>query len=324
MKFSRRHAIATLGVLAAAPLARANNAPWPAKPIRLVLPYAVGGPTDAVARALGTRMSQELGQQIVADNRDGASGNIACGIVANAAPDGHTALYHSSGFTISPALYKNRPYDPTKDFTAVGLTSIVPTVIMVNKQLQVSNIQEFVAYLKAHPGDLSFGTVGVGNMTHLVIALLLQRLGLKAIAIPYKGTGPAMADFISGRLSFMLDAISTSLPYIKDGHVNAIALTSEQRSPLLPQVPTLNESVMPGFIAPSWQGIMLPAKAPAEVVRRFNEAIAVAVRDPELRNRFAAQGVQLEGSTPEQFADRIRIETARWAEAVQAAGIEPQ
>jgi len=325
MNLSRRHALAALGALAAAPMARAaDDAAWPARPIRLVLPYAAGGPTDVAARALGARMSQELGQQILVDNRVGASGNIACDVVARAAPDGYTALYHSSGFTISPALYQKLPYDPLRDFTPVSMTSVIPAVIMVSKQLPINSIQELVAHLKAHPGQLSFGTGGVGNITHLAIALFLQRLGLEAIHVPYKGTAPAMIDLIGGRLAFMLDAMSTGLPYIQDGRVRAVALTSAERSPLLPQVPTLDETVMPGCIAPTWQGILLPARVPMAVVRRFNAAIAVAVHDPAMRAQFAAQGVQLESSTPEQFAAYIQAETARWAKAVQAAGIVPE
>ena len=324
MNFNRRHALAALGALAAAPVTHAAGDSWPTRSIRLVLPYAAGGPTDVVARSLGMRMSQALGQPIIVDNRVGASGNIACDVVARAAPDGYTALYHSSGFTISPALYKKLPYDPVRDFTPVSMTSVIPAVIMVSKELPVNSIEEFVAYLKAHPGQLSYGTGGVGNITHLAIALFLQRLGLEAIHVPYKGTAPAMNDLIGGRLAFMLDAMSTGLPYIQDGRVRAVALTSGKRSPLLPQVPTLNETVMPGFIAPTWQGILLPAKAPAEVVRRFSEAIAAAVHDPDTRAQFASQGVQLESSTPDEFAAYIKTETERWAKAVRAAGIEPE
>jgi len=322
MHLNRRHAIATLGAFAAAPLVRAAGEPWPTRPIKLVLPYAVGGPTDAVARALSVRMSQELGQPILVDNRTGAGGTISCEVVARAAPDGYTALYHTSGFTISPALYKKPPYDPVRDFTPVGMACVIPTVIMVNKQLPVNDIHEFVAYLKERPDQLSYGSGGVGNITHLVVALFLQRLKLKAIHVPYKGTAPAMTDLIGGRLSFADDALSTGLPYIQDGRVRAIAVTSEKRSPLLPRVPTLAETVMPGFVAPTWQGIWLPAKTPAAVVRRFSAALALAVRDPAVRNQFVEQGVQFESSTPEQFAVYIQREVERWAQTVQAAGIE--
>lgn len=283
-----------------------------------------GGPTDAVARALGAKMSQQLGQPVVVDNRTGASGNIASQYVAKSAPDGYTVLYHSSGFAISPALYKRLPYDPLRDFAPVALTASIPAVLMVNPAVPAANIEQFVQYLKGNPGKLSYGTGGVGNITQLGVALFLQAKGLQAIHVPYKGTAPAMTDLIGGQTQFMLDALSSGLPYIRDQRVRALAVTSQARVRLLPGVPTLAESVMPGFVAPTWHGMLVPAGTPQAIVQRLNAAANAAVGDAEIRNQFAPQGVELQASTPEQFAAYLRAEIARWASAVHAAGVEPE
>ncbi|WP_454688396.1 Bug family tripartite tricarboxylate transporter substrate binding protein [Achromobacter aloeverae] len=328
MNHERRRILKTLPALGAMALplaAHASPSPgWPAKPIRLILPYAAGGPTDVVARALAAKMSQQLGQSIIVENHTGASGNIACEFVARAAPDGYTALYHSSGFAISPALYRKLPYDPVKDFAPVGLAATIPTVLMVNRDLPVKTIQEFVAYLKSHPNQLSYGTGGVGNITHLVVALFLQANQAQAVHVPYKGTAPAMTDLIGGLTQFMLDAVNSSLPFIKDGRVRALALASKEPLAALPGVPTLDGSVMPGFVAPTWHGVLLPAATPREVVTAFNAALAKAARDPGLDRQFSAQGVTLESSTPEQFSAYLQAEIARWRQAATAAGVQPE
>jgi len=318
-------AIPALGALAS-PLGTlaSQAAGWPGKPIRMVLPYAAGGPTDVVARALAAKMSQQLGQQIVVENRTGASGNIACEFVARAPADGYTALYHSSGFAISPALYKTLGYDPIKDFAPVGLAATIPAVLMANSQLPVKTVREFIAYLRARPNQLSYGTGGVGNITHLAVALFLQSNQLEATHVPYKGTAPAMTDLIGGRTQFMLDAVSSALPYIKDGRVRALALTSKETMPALPGVPTLDGSVMPGFVAPTWHGVLLPAGTPRDVVARWHAALAAATSDPGLDSQFAAQGVALHSSTPEQFSAYLKTEIQRWLQAARAAGVQPE
>ena len=325
MEYSRRHLLAALGALAAAPYAHAAEpAAWPQKPIRLIVPFAAGGPTDVVARSLAVRMSQQLKYPIIVENKLGASGNIASTTVADAAPDGYTALYHTSGFTISPALYQRMPYDPLRDFEPVTQVATIPAVLMVNPKLPIATVQQFIDYLKARPGQVSYGSGGVGNITHLGVALLLNAKGLSAIHVPYKGTAPAMTDLIGGRIDFLLDAVSTGLPYIEDNRVRAIALTSDKRLPLLPEVPTLNEEAMPGFVAPTWQGILLPAKTPSAIVAQLHSAASMALQDGALRRQFAAQGVDMQATSPEQFAGYLKLETGRWAQAVRTAGITPE
>ena len=326
MARKRRRALAALpafGAMATPLRALASEPPgWPTKPIRMVLPYAAGGPTDVVARALAAKMSQRFGQQVVVENRTGASGNIACEFVAGASPDGYTALYHSSGFAISPALYTKLGYDPLGGFAPVGLAAVIPAVLMVNNQLPVRNVQEFIAYLKARPNQLSYGTGGVGNITHLAVALFLRATKLEATHVPYKGTAPAMTDLIGGRTQFMLDAVSSALPYIKDNRVRALALTSKETLPALPGVPTLDATVMPSFVAPTWHGIFLPAHAPGSVVQRWNAALVEATRDPALVSQFTPMGVELKGSTPTAFQAYLKTEIGRWEQAARAAGVE--
>ena len=326
MSLSRRQVLAAAGALSGLPLARAANGPadWPTKPIRLVLPFAAGGPTDVVARAIGVKLSQLLGQPVIVENRLGASGNIATEFVARAAPDGYTVLYHSSGLAISPALHKRLPYDTLRDLAPVAMPAVIPTVIMANPKLPVSNIQEFVAYMKDRPGKLSYGSGGQGNVTHLAVALFLQSLGLQALHVPYKATAPAMNDLMGGQIDFLLDAVSSAIPYIRDGRVRALAVASKSRVGVLPGVPALAESLIPGFDAATWHGMLVPAGTPPAVVGALSEAINKVVADPALHKQFGAQGVQFQPSTPEQFGASLRVELQRWAGAVQAAGIEAE
>lgn len=325
MPMQRRRILAAAGALVALPLARAaEGGAWPQKSIRLVLPYAAGGPTDIVARAIGFRLSQLLGQPVVIENRVGASGNIATDFVARSAPDGYNVLYHSSGLAISPALHRRLPYDTLRDLAPVALPALIPTVIMSSPALPVTTIEEFVQYMKARPGKLSYGSGGQGNVTHLGIALFLQALGLEAVHVPYKGTAPAMVDLMSGQIQFMLDAVNTSLPFIRDGRVRALAVAGKTRVNVLPGVPALGESLIPGFDAPTWHGVLVAAGTPQIIVKALNEAVNKAVADPALRSQFEPQGVLLQSSTPEQFGTYLRAELKRWAGAVQAAGIEAE
>lgn len=325
----RRRLLATLGALATtsvAPLAARAQATWPAKPIRLVLPYAAGGPTDVVARAMVARLGDVLGQQFIVENRLGAGGNIASEFVAKAPADGYTALYHSSGIAVTPALYKKMGYDPAKDFAPVALPASIPAIIVAGPALpaDITTLAQLVQYLKANPGQASYGSGGIGNITHLGVELLLQGTGTTAVHVPYKGTAPAMTDLIGGRIHFMLDALSSALPFVRDQRVRALAVTSTQRAAVLPQVPTVDETVLKGFSATTWHGVLLPAATPAPVVQRLNAAINQVVAEPALRQQFAAQGVELHASTPAQFDALLRTEITRWTTAARNAGVQPE
>ncbi|MGE8612131.1 MAG: tripartite tricarboxylate transporter substrate binding protein [Achromobacter veterisilvae] len=327
MKATRRRLVGALGALASLPLARvaAASAPaWPAQPLRLILPYAAGGPTDVLARAVAQHVARQLDQPVIVENKTGASGNIAGETVARARPDGYTLLYHSSGLAISPALYRQLPYDPLRDFAPVGLTASIPLVLMTANSLPAKDTGEFIAYLKAHPDALSYGTGGVGNITHLSVALFLHATGTRAVGIPFKGTNPAMVAMLGGQVQFMVDAISSALPYIRDGRVRALAVTGAERSPTLPQVPTLGEAGLPDLAMSTWQGVLAPAATPQAVIQRLNQVVAAAVSDPAIARPFTAQGVELRSSSPAEFQTYLGQEVARWGDAVRMAGIQPE
>lgn len=325
MEISRRRAIGVIGAIGLSGQADAYaQSDWPSKPLKLVMPHAPGGPTDVVGRAFAAHISRTLGQQMYVESKLGAAGNIGTEYVARAAPDGYTVLYQTSGITIVPVLYKKLNFDPLHSFVPVAMPASINTVIVVNNDVPVKSFAEFVQYLKAHPGKLSFGSGGSGNITHLGIEVLLQRLGASAVHIPYKGTALAMADLLGGSVQFMLDALSSSYPFIKDGKVRAIAVGGAQRSPLLPDVPTVAESGLAGYAMSTWQCVLLPAGTSAVIVQRLNAAVNQAATDPELQKQFGAIGVQMHQSSPVQFGAYMREEVERWAKIARSVGIQPE
>lgn len=304
----------------AAPAA-AGAAEFPDHPIRLVVPFPPGGPTDLVSRVIARKMSEDLGQQVVVDNRPGANGNIGGEMVAKSAPDGYTVLYNTSSIALSPALYKKLPYDVKRDFIPVAMTAMVPLVLEVNAQVPATNVTEFVAWLKAHPGKMTYGSAGNGNVTHLAAFLFLQANGLSAAHAPYKGSAPALTDLASGQVQFMTDTINSSLPFIRDKRMKALAVTSSTRSSQLPDVPTLAESGVQGFDVGAWQGMMVPAKTPPEIVRKLNAAALKALSAPDVRATLAAQGAEPRGSSPEAYAKYVTQELDRWQKVVKDTGV---
>jgi tripartite-type tricarboxylate transporter receptor subunit TctC len=327
MPFDRRHFLAACGALGAAVSlpARAQDA-WPSKPIKLILPYAAGGPTDVVARAVAAYLSNALGQQLVVENKVGAGGNIASEFVAKSRPDGYTALYHSSGITVTPALYKNMSYDPATDFAPVAMPASIPAIFIAGPGLpdSVTTLQQLVEYLKANPNKASYGSGGIGNITHLGVELLLRGTGTQAVHVPYKGTAPAMTDLIGGRTTFMLDALSSAYPFVREKKVRALAVTSPKRAAILPEVPTVAETVLPGYDAQTWHGVFLPKGAPAAIVARLNAEINKFATDPEMIKQYSPQGVQLTTSTPAQFDAFLKKEIVRWTSAAREAGVRPE
>lgn len=317
--------LAVLGLGTVAPLSQANDSTnWPRKPIKLVMPLAPGGPTDVVGRALAAKMSPVLGEQVIVENKLGAAGNIGTEFVARAASDGYTALYQTSGITIVPQLYKKLNFDPVRSFMPVALPAKITTVIVVNNDLPVRNFQEFVAYLKAHPGKLSYGSGGKGNITHLGVEVLLEMLQGSAVHVPYKGTAPAMTDLLAGNIQFMLDALSSSYPYIESGRVRAIAISGPERSPLLPALPTVAESGLPDYAMSTWQCILLPAGTPDAIAEKLNHAANAAAADEQLQKQFNAIGVQLQQSNRNELATFMQTEVKRWARIAQSVGITPE
>lgn len=290
------------------------------KPIRMVLPFPPGGPTDLVARVLAQRLSEQMGQPVLVDNKPGANGNLAAELVAKAPADGSVILYNTSSITLSPALYKKLNYEVRTDFAPVALTAVIPLVLEVHPSVPARTAAEFLAWVRANPGKATYGSAGNGNITHLAAFLLLQSQGLSATHVPYKGSAPALTDLVGGQTHFMVDTINSSAPFIKEGRLRALAVTSLKRSPVLPEVPTLHESVVPNMEVGAWQGVLVPARTPPEVVARLNSEINKALESAEVRNKLAAQGAQPLGSTPTEYGQYIRAELERWARVVQQTG----
>ena len=321
----RRHAIRALAapalclasLLAGSALAQS---PYPDKAIRMVIAFPPGGPTDLVARVLAQKLTEQMGQSVVVDNRPGANGNIAAEAVAKAPADGYTLFYNTSAVTLSPALYKKLGYDVRADFAPVALTAVIPLVLAVHPSLPVNTVQEFLAYVKANPDKLTYGSAGNGNITHLGAFMLLQDKGLSAVHAPYKGSAPALTDLVGGQTQFTTDSINSSLPFIKDKRLRALAVTSLKRTSVLPDVPTLNETVMPGFEVGAWQGLLVPAKTPPDVIRRLNAEVLKALGSADVRARLAVQGAEPLGSTPAEYGSYIASELDRWARVVKATG----
>lgn len=301
------------------PVAWAQN--FPAKPITMVVPFPPGGPTDLVARVLAQKMAEQMGQSIVIDNKPGANGNIAAVAVSKAPADGYTVLYNTSSITLSPALYKNLSYDVQRHLAPVALTAVVPLALVVNSSLPVNNVREFVAYAKANAGKLSYGSAGNGNVTHLAAYQFATSQGLDATHVPYRGSAPADVDLVAGQIQFMTDTINSVMPFVKDKRLKLLAVTTSKRMSLFPDVPTLDETIMPGFEAGAWQGMMVPAGTPAAVVQKLNSEVIKALNSSQVKEKLALQGAEPLGSTPEAYGAYIKRELARWASVVKATGV---
>ena len=311
-------ALAACGALVA-PAVHAQA--YPAKPITMVVPFPPGGPTDMVARLLAQKMSEQMGQSVVVDNKPGANGNIGGLQVSRAAADGYTLLYNTSSITLSPALYKSMQYDVLRDLSPVALTAVVPLALVIHPAVPANNVQEFVAYAKAHPGKLSYGSAGNGNVTHLAAYQFVKAQGIDAMHVPYRGSAPADVDLAAGQIQFMTDTINSVMAFVKDRRMKLLAVTTGKRMSLFPDVPTLAETVMPGFEAGAWQGLMVPAGTPAAVVQRLNTEVNKALQNPELRDKLAVQGAEPLGSTVDEYGAYLRKELARWAGVVKATGV---
>ena len=310
--------IAAFALFVAAGLSHAQ--PYPAKPVRMILAFPPGGPTDIVARVLAQKLTEQLGQQVIVDNKPGAGGNIGAELAARAPNDGYTMFYNTSAIVINPALYGKASYDTLKDFVPVALTAAIPMVLVVHPSLPAKNMKEFVDLVKSKPGQMSYSSSGTGTITHLASAMLTAQMGLNAVHIPYKGSAPGLVDLAAGQTQFMTDTINTAIAYIKDGRMRAIAVTSAKRSSVLPDLPTFSESGLPGFDAAAWQGVVLPAGTPVDVVTKLNTEIIKALQDPAVRARLAAQGADVYGSTPAEYGAYIRAEMPRWAKIIKESG----
>jgi tripartite-type tricarboxylate transporter receptor subunit TctC len=311
-----------LGALAAAPAAVLADAPWPNRPIRLVVPFAPGGVTDTSGRAVAEVLSRRLGQQVVVDNRPGASGNIGSQVAATAEPDGYTLLLVLDGtFVINPHVYEKVPFDPVRDFAPVGKIGDSTIILVAHPGVKARTLAEVIALSKSQAGGLDYGTSGNGSITHIAGELLKQRTGARLTHVPYKGGGPAVADVLAGHIPLAFASAASVQGHLKSGKLVAIGVPSGKRSPQYPQIPTFAESGAPGFDINSWVGLVAPAKTPKAIVQRLGTELNAALNDPALRDKLDGSGIAATPGTPEAFGAVIRNELAAYGPVVKAAGI---
>ncbi len=318
-------ALASLA-LAFSPFFAGNAAPaddFPSHPVHLIVPYAAGGSADATARVLAKQISKSTGQTIVVENRGGSASIVGTEFVNKSDPDGYTLLLGQSGpISINPAIYKNLPYDPVKDFAPVSLTSTYPYIMVVNRSLGVKTLQEFVALARSRPGALNYGTTGVGASNHLLTELFDLKAGIKMTHIPYRGTSLAVADLVAGQVQVVFADPISALQLVHSGMLVALAVTSKDRSPVAPDVPTISESGYPGFDVVAWHGILAPAKTPPAIISKLNAEIVRALRDPETKAMLESQAIQVVGSSPQEFAGFIKQDILVWKDVAEQAKIE--
>ncbi len=311
------------GVMAALAAGAAAQA-FPGKPIRMLVAYAPGGGTDILARTVAQGMSEDLGQPVVVENRPGGASQVATDLVAKAPPDGYTILMATIAHSINPGLYANKlPYDSLNDFAPVSLVASVPLIILVSPTVPANNVQQLVALAKANPGKFN-NAMATGSMPHLAGEMFKKMAGIEVVPVAFKGNTPAYPDLIAGRVQFMFDALSAGLPQVQGGKLKGIAVTSAQRSPAAPDIPTVAESGLPGFEAEPWYGILAPAKTPPAVVDRLNAAIRKAVATPAIRDKLIAQGYTIKVDSPAEFTAYIRSETDKWVKVVKESGATPE
>jgi tripartite-type tricarboxylate transporter receptor subunit TctC len=324
----RRALLATLFVASLAGPALAQSSadqPYPNRPVRLIVPYAPGGPSDLAARVLVQRLSPELGQPVVIESRPGAAGVVGTDMVAKAPPDGYTvALGSGASLAIAPNYMPNAPYDPLRDFAPVTVVVGVTEVIAVRQGLPVRTLAELVALARNTPRQVTYASAGIGSTPHLATELLRLTAGFEAVHVPYRGGNPLVLALVSGEADFGFADMPIMLPQIRAGTIRPIAVGSRARSPLLPEVPTLDEAGVPDLEVENWHGLVLPARTPPAVVAALHRATVAALRDPEVARALEQQGARPGGNTPEEFAALIRAEHTRWAEVIRRAGIKPE
>lgn len=292
---------------------------WPSRPIKLIVPYPPGGSTDITARVVAENLRPLLGQTVVIDNRPGAGGNIGADAVAKSAPDGYTFLMATSTHVTNMSLYKNLPYDFVQDLTPVAQVAFIPNVLVVGLNLPVGNLSEFIAYVKSGKYPVNYGTAGNGSSQHLSAALFNSMVAGNMVHVPYKGGAPATADLLAGQIQAYFGPLVEVLSHIRAGKVKALGITTKKRSPLLPEVPTISEA-LPGYEVALWNGILAPAKTPADIVNKLNDAVVKVLNLPEVKARLAEQGSEPVGSSPAEFKQFIAAEVGKWKELVRISG----
>jgi tripartite-type tricarboxylate transporter receptor subunit TctC len=309
--------IIAAALLAAAPLCGA----FPEKPVRFVIGFTPGGPSDILARAVGQKLGERWGQQVVVENRPGAGGNLAAEVVAKSAPDGHTWLLgNNSILATNHALYKKLPYDPVKDFAPVALVAVQPNILVVHPEVAAKSVSELIEVLKKNPGKLNYASSGAGAAAHLAGELFKTMAGVDIVHVPYKGAQPALNDVIAGQVQLMFATSASVIPFIKAGRLRALAVTTARRSPSVPELPTISEAGLPGFEATTWHGVVVPSAVPSAVVQKLNQDINAALKEKDLSERLAGLGAEVLTGSPKDFADYIAREIPKWTKVVRDSG----
>jgi tripartite-type tricarboxylate transporter receptor subunit TctC len=297
--------------------------PWPQKPVRVIVPYPAGGTSDILARTVSPRLSEAWGQPVVVENKPGANGNVGAEFVAKSAPDGYTILLADVGaIAISPSVYTTLPFDPTKDFAPVTMVAYSPHILVVHPSVPVSSVKDLIEYSKAQKGKLNYAASSVGSAPHLAGVDFAARTGTQWAYIPYKGGAQAVADTVGGQADVLFNGMLATYPHVKSGKLKILAVSSAQRFPSIPDVPTVAESGVPGFETGSWQGVLAPPNTPPALVQKMNADLVKVLQDKDTRDKLEAQGALVRTQTPAQMATFIRDETARWAKVVKAAGVK--
>ena len=294
---------------------------YPSKPIRFVVPYPPAGGTDVVARILSEPLAKVLGQPIIIDNRGGAAGNLGTDVAAKAAPDGYTVLFTLSSHTINPKLYEKLPFDVERDFAPISLAALSPQILVANPSMPANNIRELIALAKAQPGKLNFASVGTGSPAHIAGELLKLKTGIDIVHVPYKGGGPAITDTLGGQVQMAFVTLPAAIQYVKAGKLKALAIASDKRSAVAPEIPTIAETV-PDCIVNSWYGALAPAKTPPEIVAKLQAAFVKVLAMPEVKEKLFAQGAEAQSSTPAEFGQRIQTELKQWDYVIREAKIK--
>jgi tripartite-type tricarboxylate transporter receptor subunit TctC len=301
-----------------------NAQPYPSRPLRLIVPAGPGGGVDTIARLLAAPMSAALGQPVVPENRPGAGTLVASEITAKSAPDGYTMLMVTNSHAINAGIHKNMRYDPVNDFAYVSTVASIPYIVVVHPSVPVKSVKELIALAKRRPGELMAASAGTGSGTHLAFELFAFMANVNIVHVPYKSGTSAMVDLTGGHVQLMLSNIINSMPHVKSKRLHVLAITTAKRSALYPDIPTVAESGLPGYQADAWYGVLVPARTPTEIVQRLNREVHAVLKTPDFRSKVAAQGAEVTGSTPDEFAAFMRLEIAKWAKVTSRLKIQPE
>jgi tripartite-type tricarboxylate transporter receptor subunit TctC len=316
--------VALTSVVSLALVAAVSAQSYPSKPVRMIAASSPGSAVDIVARIVAQKLGDQLGQQVIVDNRAGAGGNLGAELAAKAAPDGYTLFMGTPAHAINTGLYRKLNYDLVRDFAPVSQVTSGQYVVVVHPSLPVKSIKDLVALARAKPGQLNFASAGSGNATHLAGELFCSAARVRLVHVPYKGSGPALVDLVGGQVQIMFSNLTAALPQVKTGRIRALAVTGEKRAAAAPELPTVIEAGVPGYVVVSWFGVLVPAATPREIVMRLNADLAQAMRAPDIRERLAGEGAEPTVGTPEQFGAFIRADIEQWTKVIKNAGIAPE